>query len=102
MNIIGFNDIISDRRRSCRQRDVCGDLVNFEDLTAQSSYILIEVWFAYICSECMCIMRSELYCAIKKTQSTAHYHSGNFAQSSSLEAARAREDHQRLSEWLWG
>ena len=31
--------------------DVYGDFVNLEDLPAQSSKMLIGVWFAYICSK---------------------------------------------------
>ena len=41
---------LSGRQRSRRQRDVYGDFVNFEDLPAQSSNMLIGVGFAYVCS----------------------------------------------------
>ena len=37
------------RRHFRRQRDVCGDFVNLEDLLAQSSKMLIRVGFAYVC-----------------------------------------------------
>ena len=42
--------VLSYMRRSRRQRDVCGDFVNLEDLPAQSSKMLIRVGFAYVCS----------------------------------------------------
>ena len=41
---------LSGRQRSRRQRGVCGDFVNLEDLPAQSSKMLIEVGLAYVCS----------------------------------------------------
>jgi hypothetical protein len=48
----GFNGVcaFSGRRRSRRQRDACGDFVNLEDLPAQSSKMLLGVWFACVYS----------------------------------------------------
>ena len=47
------------RRHFRRQRDVCGDFVNLEDLPAQYSKVLIEIEFVYVCSqecECTCVV----------------------------------------------
>jgi hypothetical protein len=41
---------LSGRRRSRRQRCVCGDFVNLEDLPAQSSKMLLRVGFACVYS----------------------------------------------------
>jgi hypothetical protein len=66
----GFNGVcgFSGGRRSRRQRGVCGDFVDIEDLPAQSSKMFVGVGFTCVfIGMSVCALRvSPMYCAIRK------------------------------------
>ena len=70
VNILEFNSVILSVVDSHRQLGDCSDFVNFEDLPAHSSKILIGIGFAYVCSyiaeSVRVLLISELYRVIIK------------------------------------
>lgn len=73
VNFSGINNIcvFGGKRCSHREQDACSDFVNFDDLPARSSKMLLEGRVcAYVhMDECACIVSVLLYCVIPKKMS---------------------------------